>query len=206
MKITKYEKISMLIALIAIILSSLLTWYIFYYSNVRKKEHLSVVPIMFNATYDDKSCDYEVSVAFVNRGNVDVIVNAFGITIWLPLTVQETPAVIAGGHQGGNLGKSAIILKPGEGEIVSAKMSDVWRGHGFEYVIPAANTRRAQARVLFGYHVLSLEGELIRRSINIKTNNNRTGFSMLEIQSPMNETFDGPGAPAAPVILEYKLN
>ena len=157
---------------------------------------------MFNATYDDKSCDYEVSVAFVNRGNVDVIVNAFGITIRLPLTDQETSSVIAGG----DLGKSAIILKPGEGEIVSAKMIGVWHGHGFvEYVIPA-NARIGQARVQFEYHVLSLEGELIRRLINIKTKNDRTGFSMLEIQSPMNETFDGPGAPAAPVILEYKQN
>jgi len=190
----------MCVALFAVIVSSISTWYTFYFNSLRKTEHISVIPITFNATYDSTGLEYEASVAFINRGNIDVVISDFGTRISIPTTSERYPAAVAGRQWE----KEAIILKPGASEIVKTKIKESWRNQYPNYSLPGPNINRAE--VDFSYTVLSVEGELVRRSLGIHTSNAFNRISMPELQKPKNETFDGPAAPAAPSFSTGTLN
>lgn len=194
----KSEKLSIGLSFTALLMSSLSTWYIFYFNSLKKIEHLSITPLEFRAKYDNEGWSYSANFALINKGNVELIVSNFHVTFNVPTGDSPLPARAFGD----SWEIKPIILKPNDSILLSNSNKNNWpKNNGLSsdfYKLPGPNITKT--RVEFAYQVLSTEGKVRKKNLPIDTRNGNGYMVITEGIRPYNETLEG-FPPTAPQLL-----
>lgn len=149
----------------AFIFSVISGCYIFYYENIRKNKDLAIAPVYMHAKYNREGWSYEISLAFLNDGNVDILASDVRLAIRIPNSIGLTPTAI--------LSNDPIIIKPGGSAVLSQKKFIPWNSDS-EILLKSIKN----AYFTLSYAALNTDGDKLRRSIRINTIHRKGAFVM----------------------------